>query len=115
MGKATGETITALPDVVLIKRDAWTSERYHVREAFEVRGGTITDEWSKSLRVPCAPWCSVIIWDESIQVSGYGGEVWPSAWPDLFIVDGPPGRQRTTLTPVGIRLFDDARARRGGS
>lgn len=100
-----------LPDVVLCERTAWTSERHHVRERFEVRGGDVTDEWSRSLRVPCAPWCSVIIWDESVDVGGYGGEVWPSAWPGLFLVDGPKGRPRTRLTETGAALFEAARLR----
>jgi hypothetical protein len=101
--------VKALPDVVLVQRAAWTSERNHVRERFEVWGGDIAEEWTKSLRVPSAPWCTVTIWDEGTQIVSYGGVVWPAAWPEVFSISGPVGHQHTTLTATGVRLFDQAR------
>lgn len=101
--------MSEMPDVVLIERAAWTSERNHVRERFEIWGGDVTEEWAKSLRVPSAPWCAVTIWDEGDEIVGWGGEVWPGAYPALFHIEGQPGRQRTTLTDVGREVFARAR------
>ena len=98
-----------LPNVTLLKRDAWTSDRHHVQERFQVLGGVVTSECAKSLLVPWAPWCVVAIWDEGLKIFGYEGAVLPSAWPDVFDVEGQVGGQCITLTPTGARLFENAR------
>lgn len=97
------------PEVVLVKRAAWTSECHHVHETFEIRGGDVAPEWAAMLRPPAAPWCTVTVWDEEPQIGGYGGEVWPSAWPELFRFEGPRGREATMLTDAGIAAFEAAR------
>jgi hypothetical protein len=107
----TADLKPSAPEVVLIKREAWTSERHHVREEFEVRGGDVAPEWAVGLRPPLAPWCAITLWDEGHVVSGYGGEVWPSAWPNMFRIDGPPGRQTMLLTDAGAAAFSAARER----
>lgn len=98
------------PEVVLIKRDTWMDNgRPMIHETFEVRGGDIGQEWSEVVRIPCAPWCAVTIWNEDAKIFAYGGEVWPMAWPELFRMEGPRGRERHLLTEVGQVIFSAAR------
>lgn len=78
-------------------------------EKFEIRGGDIAGDWLNALRPPRAPWCEVIIWNEEHAIGGYGGEVWPSAWPAFFEVTGRGPHQRTLLTPAAVAAFDAAR------
>lgn len=101
----------ALPEVVLIRRAAWTGEGgvHYTQERFLVSGGDIEDDWLKSLRPPRAPWCEVTIWNEEHAIGGYGGEVWPSAWPQFFEVTGRGPNRRMLLTSVAVAAFDAAR------
>lgn len=100
-----------LPEIVLIHRDTWTdtSGKPHTRDAFEIRGGDVDQEWADSIRVPAAAWCSVSIWNDETRLASWGGEVWPSAWPQLFELVGPRGRQIQAMTPVAVGLFAAAR------
>lgn len=100
------------PEIILIERRAWSGNsdgKPYSLDRFELRGGDIAEEWAASLRVPCAPWCQLSIWNDGDSIGGYGGEVWPMAWPELFYTVGPKGRTTTMLTPLALGLFAAAR------
>lgn len=99
------------PEIILINRSTWTGSdgKLYSRDEFELRGGDIAPMWATMVRVPRAPWCRVTIWNDEHMVSVFGGEVWPAAWPQLFTLVGPRGRQTTMLTPLAVELFAAAR------
>lgn len=79
------------------------------REEFIITGHAESQEWIDHLRPPDAAWCSISLWDEQ-HIGSFGGSVWPMAWPSLFRVIGPRGRQTHELTAAGQRAFAAARA-----
>lgn len=105
-------TAPSPPEVTLLERRSWVSDDGRPRsfDRFLVSGGDVAEAWAVKIRIPNAPWCEITIWNDENRVSGFGGEVWPAAWPQLFVVQGPPGRQCTLLAPQAMALFEEARA-----
>lgn len=73
--------------------------------------GQPTDpQWLAFLRPNHEPWCEVTLGSDG-NVAGFGGEVWPAAWPELFACR--PGTAHVpvdiSLTPAGRAAFDAAR------
>lgn len=81
-------------------------------ERFRIEGGDLAPEWAESLRPGRSAWCEITLWHESENLGGYGGEVWPGAWPALFeplrstVLEGS-GRIR--LTAAGREALEAAR------
>lgn len=80
---------------------------------YRLTGIPSSKEWLDSLkgRIPADhAWCEVTV-SEDGYVLGFGGEVWPGAWPELF---NPPPRHNyacgsNTVTPLGSELLKKAR------
>ena len=78
---------------------------------YRITGGDLAPEWAAAVAVHGRPaWCEVTIWPDG-RVGSYGGEVWPTAWPELF---GSTGTQEwprgPAHTPAGLRLTEAGRA-----
>lgn len=76
---------------------------------FRVTGGDIAENWSRSIAPGKTAWCEMTVSPESYSdgtrtgnwlVTCYGGEVWPSAWPHLFI-----GSHTVRVTEAGKQLL----------
>jgi hypothetical protein len=97
------------------------------RREFKLVGGKLTDEWKATLRDGDGePYCRIIVWNRATFtsnagettfstvigdcVSGFGGSVWPSAWPALFESRhaGPSVGYQTKLTKLGRELLVQA-------
>jgi len=70
-------------------------------DTFRVEGGTVAPSWTP--RPGKTPWCEISVRGDFL--SSYGGEVWPTAWPDLFAA--PTKRTlhnggHVYLTPAGL-------------
>lgn len=111
------EPMTLQPEIVLVAVQRWTSDgMQYASEEFEIRGGDITDEWARTMRAPEAPWCRVRVFRGAPPVArsagggtyltGFGGSVWPGAWPELFERRGADGDRLTLLAET---LFEVAR------
>ena len=80
---------------------------------FLLEGGDIAPEWAQSLVIRAAlrervdeAWCELSVAPDG-TIGGYGGSVWPSAWPDLFTSISPSnyGTGGFKLTPLGFKLL----------
>jgi len=74
--------------MTLIDAKEWTSTsdgKAHRHERWKISGGDIAPEWRRPGR---EPWCEFTLYvrDDEVDVwlASYGGEVWPTAWPELF-------------------------------
>jgi hypothetical protein len=107
------ESTPVLPEVVLIDRRAWKGDDglAYVHETLEIRGGDVAPSWAAELRVPRAAWCSVTLWNDGDHLASWGGEVWPAAWPQLFLIVGTRGREKVELTVLARELIAIARQR----
>lgn len=87
-----------------------------MRQVFELQGGDVAPDWARHIRPPEVPWCRLSIYSSGWEnvprehgggtlISGYGGSVWPTAWPDIFEVIGPRGRDSIRLTMLGEQMF----------
>jgi hypothetical protein len=101
--------------VTRIDNDSFPEQhRYHIE------GGEITAEWKASLerrvrafpneRIDTEPSCEFTIWHSGNQLGSYGGTVWPSAWPELFVSHKGSAQSGpfTLATAEGLRLIADA-------
>lgn len=75
-------------------------------DRYRVVGGTLANGWEP--RPGHEAWCEMTVRDG--QVVGFGGEVWPSAWPHLFRYKEPSVQQPlcVVLTDAGQQLFATA-------
>lgn len=102
-----------MPTVTVIERYEWTSDgKPYVNTRYRIEGGETGNGWKA--RPGEVAWCEISMGaDEDERVGGYGGEVWPTAWPALFAV--PAGLTnlrsgRVSATIEGMRLLSAARA-----
>lgn len=89
---------------------------------YKIHGSPTSDNWKRPGKAPLECWCNisinggifggVAITPETFPtpwVSSFGGEVWPGAWPELFIA--PPRNNYAcgpnTLTPLGLQIFSE--------
>lgn len=91
------------PAVTLLERTSWSSR-------YRLEGGTLAPDWAKSLRPGKVAWCEITVHDDGRHiVSGFGGEVWPAAWPALFTVPANLGAlEALRVTARGIELLAKA-------
>jgi hypothetical protein len=87
---------------------------------YRVEGTDISLEWAEGLERrrrtfprderPAVPYCEFTVWYQGDQLSAYGGEVWPTAWPALFTFTHGTAQtgSRTLLTAEGLRLVAEA-------
>lgn len=81
------------------------------RTCYRIEGGTLSAEWAASLRPGRVAWCEFTLYLGSDQLARYGGEVWPSAWPELFASTATQEFPRgTAQSPAGLRLTAAGRA-----
>jgi hypothetical protein len=72
---------------------------------YRLEGGTIADSWKAK---EDGAWCEVSIWSDGPELSSYGGQVWPMAWPALFEAlpsSAQLGSGRVQLTDLGREVF----------
>lgn len=102
--------MSALPVVTRVPHslDAIGCRRYRIE------GGEIAQDWREACeRRGKQPWCEVTTWgDHPTQLSSYGGEVWPSAWPKLFEPHRGTAQTGpfTLLRAAAVELFEAADA-----
>jgi hypothetical protein len=97
---------TGLPKVSLLPAPSIPG-----RYEFHVEGGTIDPAWT--VRPGKTAWCRVTIWVDAhgeLEVGSFGGEIWPSAWPQLFQSRDPRALNVTygswpKLTDIAKQLF----------
>lgn len=67
-------------------------------------------KWAAEVREGQEPWCEFSVWTGGRRLGSYGGEVWPSAWPEWFL--HTPNRYNGgagfTLTDAGALLLNAA-------
>ncbi len=83
-------------------------ENKHGFRRYKLEGGTLADEWAKSLHPGRSAWCVITVRDFNTFVASYGGEVWPMAWPALFKPVSPSvagGTAGVELTMDGLRAL----------
>lgn len=86
----------------IIRLGRCENERGFGSTHYRVSGGEVASGWEP--REGREAWCEFSVWDGSDRLGTYGGEVWPTAWPDLFeAVSGAPGS--ICLTPRGRALL----------
>lgn len=69
-------------------------------KTYRIVGEPTSHNWRIAAKFKPA-WCEFTIYNDGDQLSSYGGEVWPSAWPELFTalpssVQGGSGRIKIT-------------------
>ncbi len=68
--------------------------RQHRREEWSIRGGEVEPTWQRNLcgQEPASRFTLYII-DGAVdpRLASYGGVVWPTAWPELFVGAGRLG------------------------
>lgn len=84
--------------------------------SYRISGGEVAPEWRRSLRHGEAPWCEFTTWGSGPErhVGSYGGTVWPTAWPDLFVAlpsSAAGGSGGVALTDAGAAAIAKAEAR----
>ena len=91
------------PRFVLLSRDA-------DRVRYRVCGGTLASEWAATARPGIPAWCEFVVYDGDPRVTSFGGEVWPSAWPELFGSSSGTAQTgpQTWLTEAGIEALKGA-------
>lgn len=98
-----------MPTIIRLDRhEAMSVSGKRVREEFQIIGDPESRDWIDHLRPPESAWCSFSLWDGE-HVGSYGGSVWPMAWPSLFALVGPRGRQSHALTDAGREAIAAAR------
>lgn len=85
------------------------------RAEYRAEGPVSCPTWRASLREGRAPYCYFSIWSgpdrDGDMLSSYGGEVWPTAWPELFQAlpaSVAEGSGRIRLTPAGRAALGSA-------
>jgi len=117
---STPSAPTDSPRLTVIYLDTCGSHR------FRIVGEPTADNWKKERaeRPDKEPWCEVSIWPKDVHavdselcdhLGSYGGELWPSAWPELFYHNKPTAQQGpvTYLTELAQELFARALAAKG--
>ncbi len=84
---------------------------------YRIEGGQISPEWQKLLKPGRSISCEFTLWQDDGQLGSYGGEVWPTAWPELF--EALPssvqlGSGRIQLTAAGREAVRRADAEAAG-
>lgn len=78
---------------------------------YRLEGGDLAPEWrSRAGRIA---WCEISVWPDSGNVASYGGEVWPTAWPELFQAlpsSAQLGSGGVAITEIGRQLLAAAPA-----
>jgi len=104
--------------LTLVDAQEWpgsTDGRHYRREEWTVTGGEVAPAWidAVSAQERRAPgWepssrFTLYVVDGAVdpRLAGYGGAVWPTAWPTLF-TSGP--RASVEITDLGLRLREAA-------
>lgn len=93
------------PTITLI--DTWPGHRSRYR----IEGGTLGNGWEA--RPGKAAWCEFSVWHGGDVLGCYGGEVWPTAWPELF--EAIPacaalGSGGIRITEAGLRALAEVKS-----
>lgn len=86
-----------------------TIERTADSTRFQLVGGTLAEGWAA--RPGREAWCEIVVHHRSGErpwVGSYGGEVWPTAWPELFEAipsSAAGGSGGVRITDQGIALL----------
>lgn len=76
---------------------------------FRLEGGTLRQDFAETLRPGHVAWCEITVYGD--HLGSYGGEVWPMAWPELFVE--PEVRTinnvgHVYVTPAGLKALEGA-------
>lgn len=101
---STNPTITLLSECGAARGEPGLTNR-----RYRIEGGNLTPEWAKMVRPGNVAWCEISVWGDGADrsVGSYGGEVWPTAWPHLFLLKGPRS-SGVRLTEAGLAALDAA-------
>lgn len=97
------------PTISVLKRD-------ELQTRYRIEGGELSGDWKA--REGNSAWCEFTVWHGSEQLGSYGGEVWPTAWTQLFeslpnTISAGSGRIR--ITAAGKEALRNARQVNGNS
>jgi hypothetical protein len=70
----------------------------------------VAQERAAGRAVEETPYCEITIWHQGNTIGSFGGNVWPGAWPALFVFDrgNPHSGPVTYLSEEGLRMVSDA-------
>lgn len=87
------------PTITKMRSNAMDHPRYRIE------GGDISPAWASAVQITGRlAWCEFTLAPDG-TLGSYGGEVWPTAWPDLFETTGTPEFPNGTAQfPAGLRL-----------
>ncbi len=85
------------PTVTRIVEPAQSGPEWRAR--YRVEGGELAPAWASAVRPGNVAWCEISVYPDGV-VGSYGGEVWPSAWPELFELRGPGTAQLPKWTVI---------------
>ena len=79
------------------------------RRCYRLEGGALAPQWAAEVREGEVAWCEISVWGDGDErhVGSYGGEVWPTAWPQLFVPASTHGAA-LRITPAGLAALDAA-------
>jgi len=89
----------AIPVITIVSKTSYNTR-------YKAVGEPTAADWIKTRRLGREPWCEFTIWHGQDRLSSFGGELWPSAWPELFAVGSRTiYGQETKLTQLGRDLI----------
>jgi hypothetical protein len=104
--------VSEAPHLVLVDVKEWsTAGRSYRWEQWSLTGGEIHPSWQRDASAKdWKPSCRFTLWlhDGVVdpRLGSYGGDVWPTAWPDLFCPLHQQGD--VEITKSGLQLREEA-------
>jgi hypothetical protein len=93
--------------LTLVDAKEWTASdgRKHRREQWSISGGKIAASWKPKSGEPSSRFTLYVVDGEvDPRLAGYGGDVWPTAWAELFESCGQGYQRSVEITDLGLQF-----------